>query len=696
MSYATLFFAVLASSVAVGAAARVTEIKIDKVERISEGPQAYEKILGRAFGTLDPKDRRNKDITDISLGLGADGMLHYEAKFTLVKPVDMKVSSGFLWHDVPNRGEAASPGGLETDAGDMMLWSGWQGDNAGLTAIPKDRTTGLTHWVALPMARVDGALVTGKVMARIVNQEGKDSKPLIVHRFPVPYPPATLDTAAAVMKTHLRETVRGEVTEGPDIPSSDWAFAKCDANHPFPGRPIDITPGKADLPVQICMKNGFDPKLVYQLVYPATGAYVLGAGMAAFRDVGSFFKYATKDDAGVANPVAGAVRGSAIRGVSQSGNMLRQFIFMGMNEDEKGRKVYDGAWARIAGRRVSINSRFAQPDGTLELYMMGSEGPQWWTEWDDAVRGLPKKSIFTRCEKNGTCPKVFESFGSAEVYALKMTPEWVGTDAKSDIPLPANVRRYYIASTTHGGNNGGFNWQPTTSAQPTCPGNNFGKGTLAENPIAHIEMENVLKVAMRSWVLNNTQPPASRYPTIKDGNLVIASKENIGFPSNIPGIPDTIFSPDNFIFPILDYNWGPQFDHSEASGIPTNLPPPIKSVIPMMAPRVDADGNEIGGVPTVLAMAPLGTYLGWNITAGGFHAGQICNYIGGYVPFAKTKEQRTATRDPRLSLEERYKDHAGYVKVVIEAANKAYAEGYLLGIDRDRLIREARDSQVLR
>ena len=34
----------------------------------------------------------------------------------------------------------------------------------------------------------------------------------------------------------------------------------------------------------------------------------------------------------------------------------------------------------------------------------------------------------------------------------------------------------------------------------------------------------------------------------------------------------------------------------------------------MLAPKVDADGNEVGGVPVVLLDAPLGTYLGWNIT----------------------------------------------------------------------------------
>jgi hypothetical protein len=35
----------------------------------------------------------------------------------------------------------------------------------------------------------------------------------------------------------------------------------------------------------------------------------------------------------------------------------------------------------------------------------------------------------------------------------------------------------------------------------------------------------------------------------------------------------------------------------------------------MKVPKVDADGNEQGGVPVVLRDAPLGTYLGWNITA---------------------------------------------------------------------------------
>jgi len=92
-------------------------------------------------------------------------------------------------------------------------------------------------------------------------------------------------------------------------------------------------------------------------------------------------------------------------------------------------------------------------------------------------------------------------------------------------------------------------------------------------------------------------------------------------------------------------------------------------------------------MPTVQRDAPLATYLGWNITAGPghpfydgrpFHAGQVCNYVGGMVPFFKTKAQRLAAGDTRPSLEERYGTHAGYVAAVKAAADNAACQGYLL------------------
>jgi hypothetical protein len=209
--------------------------------------------------------------------------------------------------------------------------------------------------------------------------------------------------------------------------------------------------------------------------------------------------------------------------------------------------------------------------------------------------------------------------------------------------------------------------------------------------------------------MTGTPPPDSRYPTLRgpkgERNLVDANQDAMGFPA----IPAAAVGKDSpwrttlpeagFINPVLDYDWGPEFNPSDASGVPTLVPPPIKQVIRMLVPRVNADGNELGGVPLVLNDAPLGTYLGWNVTAGGtrpFHEGQLCNYVGGMIPFAKTKAERVANGDPRLSLEERYKDHAGYVAAVRKAAANAVAQGFLLQEDADALIAQADASKVLK
>src|SRR5262249_48564530 len=126
-----------------------------------------------------------------------------------------------------------------------------------------------------------------------------------------------------------------------------------------------------------------------------------------------------------------------------------------------------------------------------------------------------------------------------------------------------------------------------------------------------------------------------------------------------------------------------QFNYMDGSGVQTVMPPRIKHVIKLKVPRVDADGNELGGVSVVLRDAPLGTYLGWNITAAGFHKGHICNYAGGMISFANTKAERIANEDPRPSLEERYVDHAGYVAAVEAAAPIAGGRGLSAGGRRE-------------
>ena len=669
--------------------ARVTRIIIDRTQDLA-GDATYETITGRAFGELDPAHPANAEITDLEAAAAATGKATYVSSFFIVKPKDMSKTSGLMWHDVPNRGGRVTITGDLRAQGDIGISSSWQGDNAGqapgqATTVPANAdslvpvTPSNNEWVKTPVLQG----VTGRIFGRIINRTGHN-QPLNVMGNPIPYFPANAaDNSGAVMEVRLKETINGAVTVEGNLPSSDWKFCY-GAGATFAAPNL----GSPSLPVRVCLDPakhpaGFNPAKLYQVYYTVTNPYVLGAGTAAFRDVASFFRYETQDDFGTANPIAGKTKWAIIRGSSQAGNFTRHYIHLGMNQDEAGRLVHEGAWPLIAGRRVANNSRWGQPDGVLELYQMGSEGPQWWHSFPDRARNLHPGGILDRCSRTNTCPKIVETFGGAEVFALKMTTSWVGTDPKNDIPLPENVRRYYLPSSTHGGANradSGFNQAlPATGAG--CPGNNWGTGTLRANPVPAAALVNRMRVALRDWVMSGKEPPPSKWPLMSgaknERTLVDATKGAMGFPSGVPGIPDSIFLPENFVFPVFDYDWGPDYDHSEANGVPTNAPPIIRGVVKMMVPKVNSDGNELGGVPTVLVDAPLGTYLGWNITAAGFHAGQVCNYVGGMVPFATTDAEKVAG-DPRPSLQARYGNHAGYVAAVRQAADNAACQGYLL------------------
>jgi hypothetical protein len=680
----------LAGLAADAAQARVTRIVIDTVTSPAFDGQAYgdagpyETLQGRAYGELDPGDPRNAIIQDLALApKNARGRVEYMATFYLVKPIDLSKSSGLLWQFVPNRGGRILLAPERRADGDIGLSSGWQGDNRGGTAQDDPEH----EFVVVPIARhPDGSAITGKVMGRIINAQGPASSPIIVHSNPLPYAPVTLDTTEASLTIIESETIAAGTGVTRTVASADWAWARC-------GNGIDpVFPGTPD-PTQICVRGGFEPNRVYQVVFTTQDPPVLGIGFAAFRDVGSFFKNEQSDDAGTPNPLAGRVDWVVARGSSQSGNMLRQFLHLGFNEDEARRRVHDGSWVWIGGRRLALNIRFAMPDGVLKLYEPGGEGPMWWARWPDEARGLSPGGILDRCAASNTCPKIVEHFGAAEIWALKFGPGLVGTDLKADIPLPDNVRRYYLASTGHGGGNGSFDVEPP--APPTCPSEGYGRGLLADNPVPHTETRNAIEFHLRHWVMRNIEPPPSRWPRLQGENafLVAANKAAMGFPT-IPGLPDT--APTGLISPVIDYDWGPEFNASDTTGVLTNIPPKIKRALPMVAPRVDADGNELGGVPVVLRDAPLGTYLGWNITAEGFHAGKICNYAGGMIPFANTRAERLANGDPRLSLEERYGTHAGYVDAVRKAAANAIEQGFLLPADAEGLIARAEASNVLR
>jgi hypothetical protein len=638
-------------------AARANVVRIEITRTEPAGP-LHEKISGKAYGELDPADPNNAVITDIELApRNARGKVEYVATFTLVKPADMSQSSGVLLYTVVNRGNGAA---MPNADGHVTLVSGWQGD-----LIPAEGN----QTIRVPVARNrDGSSITGPMIVRWTDVSGTDTSLMIPRDRVSPYPPASLDTTKATLTSATAETPAGVKAGVVTIPSTDWAFADCSVT-PFPGRPD---------PSRICLKGGFNPALLYELRYTVKDPLVLGIGLAATRDIGSFFKYERQDAAGLPNPVAGHITAAISEGSSQSGTFLRLSLLLGFNQDERGRMVWDGMNPHISARATDLNRRFALPSGAVSLYELGHEGPAWWTPWADSARNRPQAGLLDRCRATNTCPKIAETFGSAEVWGLRLSFNLAGTTAKSDIPIPENVRRYYFPSVTHGGGRGGF----ATTAAPA------GACGLPANPAPVAPMRAALLKRLVAWVTQGTAMPSNKYPTLADGTLVPNTREATGFPA-IPGVP----SPEELQIPLIDYDLGPHFRYGEQSGVLTKHPV-IRGTLPQLVVKMDADGNEVAGIKSPLLAAPLGTYTGWNIRASGVFKGQSCGNSGGFIPFAKTKAERLAAGDPRLSLEERYRGHAAYVAAVASAAQGLVRDGYLLPEDAAAMIAQAEASTI--
>ena len=639
--------------------ADVVRLVVEKREAFANQGRAYEKLTGRFYGELDAKHPLNAVITDVEHApRNARGLVEYSATFTILKPVDMTGATGVLVYQVPNRGRAnIEGGGYFADfraRGHVLVASGWQADTQPGAGI---------ETLVTPIAKhADGSSITGPVMARVADAPaGSTTQSIIRGRVTGTATPASFDTTKATLTRRASE-------EGSRVPlrADEWAFADC-AKAPFPGTPS---------PDKLCLKGGFDPAYLYELTYIAKDPPVHGVGFAATRDLVAFLRQAS-----AGNPLGGPIRHTIAQGNSQSGNYLRSFLTLGFNQDEVGRRVFDGMNPNIAARQLAMNIRFGAPSGAAEMFEPGSEGVLWWSDSADQARGRQASGLLSRCQATETCPRIVETFGSAEFYSLRLSPNLVGTLADRDIPLPANVRRYYSPSVRHGGGPGGF--AVDAKVDPCC--------TLAPNPNPSADTNRALMHALVEWVVKDAPPPPSRYPRLDRGDLVAPTQAATGFPL-IPGVS----LPDGVIVPFYEYDFGPGFRNADVSGVVSQQPPVVKQTLQMLVPRVDADGNELAGVRSVLLEAPLGTYTGWNPIASGFFQGDIQALGGGFIPFAKTKAQRLAAGDPRLSLEERYGTHDAYVARVKAAATRAVAERFLLQDDADRLAAQADQSTVLR
>jgi hypothetical protein len=441
--------------------------------------------------------------------------------------------------------------------------------------------------------------------------------------------------------------------------------------------------------------------------YTAQNPLVLGVGFAAFRDLGSFLRYGTTAPGGGSNPIAGTITKTYTVGASQSGAFIHGLIFYGFNQDESNRIVFDGAWPQIDARMMIMNVRWGAPNDLMYLYRGGDEAPVWWADYPNLARNLPANGMLHRCSATtpNTCPQVLETFAAAEMYSEKMSVALCGFTCAADIPLPANVHRYYTPGATHGGGTVSFNWTaPNSVAIPA--GQELPNSTIPES-----FTNNALTYAFIQLLMNGTPMPPSLYPTLATGQLVPAT--TLPFPA-IPGVPYG----GNQAWPPFVYNFGPGEDYSNQSGIPTIQPPQIANIVPgvcpggvctVYVPSVNSDGNEnTAGLPTVLGQAPLATYTGWNLATTGWYGPGLSNgpggqgqvfagagNSGGYWPFWDTQAHRLSAGDPRPSLEERYGTHSGYVCPVVQSAVSAVEARYLLLSDATTLVTMATNGNVL-
>jgi hypothetical protein len=670
--------AVLAVAASV-AEAHITKIVIDPA--LSESPTfegrtfgadgrvgPYEKLRGKAYGEVDPDDPRNVVITDLKLApRNARGKVEYSMDIFILKPIDVKKGNHKVFLDFNNRGEmrvaalndtalsnnptkAADAGtGYIMNLGYSVVGNGWD------FGASKD-DYGMT--ISVPVAKnPDGTSITGPSYEYINFDDAKSV------RYELTYPAATLDKSKATL------TIRARLDDQPAvIPASGWEYVD--------SRTIRLLP--AGTP--------FKQSYVYEFAYTAKDPVVAALGLAATRDWVSFLRHAAKDEAGTTNPLAGDVRYVYSFSISQPSRTLNDFQAFGFNEDEQGRRVIDGMlkWTG-AGNGDQINYRFAQTGRTERnrqnhLYPEGVF-PFAYPVLTDHLSGKTGGRL-ARCTVSNTCPKNFDA-NSANEYWVK-AGSLLHTDTRgNDLRDPDNVRFYLISGLSHGVGNVSSRGQCQQFLNPTSP----------------FPALRALLTALDQWVVNGTEPPASQVPRQADKTAVMAvhrpghqtgvvPQEALGWPT-IPGVAYTGVITSRYY---LDF--GPML----GKGLVSQLPPPLagRAAYAHFVSKVDRDGNEVAGIRMPPVEAPIATTTGWALRRAEFGDNEGCEASGQHIAFRTTKAERQAAGDPRLSLEERYATHEGYVAAVTRAAEKLEKQRFLLRADVQKYVERAQASDVLR
>ncbi len=470
----------------------ITKIVIDKREPFANGHEfgvtgAYEKLIGKAYGEVNPDTKHNKGIVNLKRAPRNErGRAEYSMDVFMLKPMDMKRGNQTIFYDVVNRGNQAlrvnygaersnNPSTL-AHAGDgfmmrqgyTLVWSGWQGD-----VLPG----GGRLTTSFPVAKNP----EGSPIRRVITTEFVFDKPTF--SVPVSFDRGSLDVQPYPLVKESMSKAKLHRRAGPHetrelIPTDQWSFDRCPDGK-------TKTPSNAD----VCLPAGFSANYIYELTYEASDPMVMGMGFAATRDLVSYLRYDTSDG----NPLADSKEKKSPRwaigfGSSQSGRFLKDLIYQGFNQDETGRIVFDGAIPHIsATRRTFTNYEFAMPGRSVNTieghYYPGNEFPFTYETTPDP---LSKRTdgFLARCRQDKACPKIMHWDSGTEAWQGRNSLVITDPLAKKDAPIPENVRLYYFASTQHG-----------PAAKPSR-----GICQQLSNPLSYQETQRALIVALQSWV----------------------------------------------------------------------------------------------------------------------------------------------------------------------------------------------------
>ena len=681
------------------AEARITRIEIDTARSQSPtfggfswpGVGQYEKIVGIAYGEVNPHDRRNRVIVDIEFApRNARGNVEYAFNFYILKPIDLSKGARKMMYEPPNRGGktwaalgrvTVDPGGNGDDPGSSItnpavlansflmprgytiVWSGWEHldalDNPDFKASASFPIAKFPPSAANPMGTI-----TGPSYEYIVVGNNTTASVALA------YPAATLD------KTKATLTRRVHLDDVPQvIPASGW-------NYNADGTAISLAGGN------------FTANDIFEFAYTARDPRVNGLGFAAVRDWMEFLRYENRDDHGNGNPLAGHVRRVYTEISSQPGRLLNDFRHLGFNETERGKKAFDGHMQWIAaGNGLNMNYRFSQTGRTernrqQHLYIEGRFPFANVKSFDPITRKVDSR--YARCEETDTCPLGVEIYSANEYWVKTASLLHTTPDGRRDLPDSKFTRNYFMSSMRHG-----------TAATPggiagTPP--NRGVCQQADNPLNSAPVQRALFIALDRWATEDRKPPRSRVPKLKDGTLVPPLPQSgMGFPSGIPSPfndgPTPFVTYTGLKTTRYHFDYGPGFYET---GIATINPPvitPIPGVTlpsfptsyqdnpangpiyPSFIPKTDSDGNDIAGVRLPDVTVPLATYTGWALRRG-VHANDGCEAAGQFIPFAKTEAERGA--DPRPSVAARYASFADYHAKVRGALERMVKDRLLL------------------